>query len=114
MDDLVIRGGGILDGSGTDAVRSDFAIRDGRIVTITPRYSRTARREVDAQGSIVTLQVTSVDQKATIELLGREVLPAPGGLVLMPDAGRPAAPREGLQGGASLPGDGGGPGWRSR
>jgi len=76
MDDLVIRGGGILDGSGTDAVRGDLAIRDGRIVTITARYSRTARREVDAPGSIVTLQVTCVDQKATIELLGREVLPA--------------------------------------
>ena len=53
MDDLVIRGGGILDGSGTDAVPSDLAIRDGRIVAITPRHAGTARREIDARGLIV-------------------------------------------------------------
>jgi N-acyl-D-amino-acid deacylase len=53
MDDLVIRGGGILDGSGTDAVQGDLAIRDGRIVALTPRYAGSARREIDARGSIV-------------------------------------------------------------
>lgn len=53
MDDLVIRGGAILDGSGTDTVRGDLAIGDGRIVAITPRHAGTARREIDAQGSIV-------------------------------------------------------------
>jgi hypothetical protein len=31
---------------------------------------------VEVGADIVTLQVTSVDQKATIEVLGREVLPA--------------------------------------
>jgi N-acyl-D-amino-acid deacylase len=53
MDDLVIRGGEILDGSGTDAVHGDLAIRDGRIVAIAPRYAGTARRDIDARGSIV-------------------------------------------------------------
>ena len=53
MDDLVIGGGEILDGSGTDAVRGDLAIRDGRIVAITPCHAGTAHREIDARGSIV-------------------------------------------------------------
>ena len=42
MDDLVIR-----------AVPGDLAIRDGRIVAITPRHCGTARRVLDAEGSIV-------------------------------------------------------------
>ena len=53
MDDFVIRGGEILDGSGTEAVRGDLAIRDGRIVAITPCHAGTAHREIDARGSIV-------------------------------------------------------------
>jgi dihydroorotase-like cyclic amidohydrolase len=53
MDDLVIRGRGILDGTGTDAVQGDLAIRGGRIVAITPHYAGTARREIDARGLIV-------------------------------------------------------------
>jgi N-acyl-D-amino-acid deacylase len=53
MDDLVIRGGGILDGTGTDAVQGDLAIRDGRIVAITSHYAGTARREIDTRGLIV-------------------------------------------------------------
>src|SRR5262249_59410897 len=53
MDDLVIRGGEIMDGSGTDTVRGDLAIREGRIVAITPCHAGPARREIDARGSIV-------------------------------------------------------------
>ena len=44
MDDLVIRGGEVLDGTGADPVRGDVAIRDGAIASIGPRYSGTARR----------------------------------------------------------------------
>ena len=36
MDDLLIRGGDVLDGSGAPAVRADVAIRDGRIAAIAP------------------------------------------------------------------------------
>ena len=53
MDDLVIRGGSVLDGTGAEAVAADVAIRDGRITAIVPRYSGTARREIDARGSTV-------------------------------------------------------------
>ena len=53
MDDLVIRGGEVLDGSGSDAVRGDVAIRDGWISSISPRYSGTARGTIDARGLVV-------------------------------------------------------------
>ncbi|HSE03676.1 MAG TPA: D-aminoacylase [Methylomirabilota bacterium] len=53
MDDLVIRGGMILDGTGADPVRADLAIRDGRIAAIAPRHSGPAGRAVDAKGLIV-------------------------------------------------------------
>jgi N-acyl-D-aspartate/D-glutamate deacylase len=53
MDDLVIRGGMILDGTGADAVHADLAVRDGRIAAITPRHSGPARRVLEAQGLVV-------------------------------------------------------------
>jgi N-acyl-D-amino-acid deacylase len=53
MDDLVIRGGMLLDGTGADAVRADLAVRDGRISAITPRHSGPARRVIDARGLTV-------------------------------------------------------------
>ena len=53
MDDLVIRGGMILDGTGAAPVRTDLAVRDGRIVAIAPRQSGPARRVVEAQGLMV-------------------------------------------------------------
>jgi N-acyl-D-aspartate/D-glutamate deacylase len=53
VDDLVIRGGMILDGTGAEPVRGDLAVRDGRIASITPRHSGPARRVVDAAGLVV-------------------------------------------------------------
>ena len=53
MDDLVIRGGMILDGTGADAVPADLAVRDGRIAAITPHHSGPARRVLEAQGLVV-------------------------------------------------------------
>jgi len=53
LDDLVIRGGEVLDGSGSAAVGGDVAIRDGRIASISARYSGTARRTIDARGLVV-------------------------------------------------------------
>ena len=53
MDDLVIRGGEVLDGTGADPVRGDVAIREGAIASIGPRYSGTARRTIDAGGLVV-------------------------------------------------------------
>jgi N-acyl-D-amino-acid deacylase len=53
MDDLVIRGGMILDGTGAGPLRADLAVRDGRIAAITQRYAGSARRVVDANGLVV-------------------------------------------------------------
>lgn len=54
MHDLVIRGGSVIDGS-VDATRTtaDVAIRDGRIVEVG-KVSGPARRELDADGLLVT------------------------------------------------------------
>jgi N-acyl-D-amino-acid deacylase len=53
VDDLVIRGGMILDGTGTEPVPGDLAVRDGRIASITPRHSGPVRRVIDATGQMV-------------------------------------------------------------
>ncbi|HEX6082620.1 MAG TPA: amidohydrolase family protein, partial [Methylomirabilota bacterium] len=53
MDDLVIRGGAVLDGTGAPAARADVAIRDGVIVSIAPRYAGSARGTLDADGLVV-------------------------------------------------------------
>jgi N-acyl-D-amino-acid deacylase len=53
MDDLVIRNGAILDGTGAAAVHADLAIRDDRIVGIASRYQGAAHRTIDADGLVV-------------------------------------------------------------
>jgi N-acyl-D-amino-acid deacylase len=53
MHDLVIRGGKIVDGTGTPAVTGDVAIDGGRITSVGGK-SGAARREIDADGQIVT------------------------------------------------------------
>jgi N-acyl-D-amino-acid deacylase len=53
MDDLLIRGGDVLDGSGAPARRADVAIRGDRIVTIEGDYSGTASHVIEAKGHVV-------------------------------------------------------------
>ncbi len=53
MYDLIIRGGTVIDGSGTAPFTADVAISDGRICAIG-RGLGTARREIKADGCIVT------------------------------------------------------------
>jgi len=53
MDDLLIRGGQVVDGSGAPAVEADVCVCDGRITQVAPRSSRSARREIDARGQVV-------------------------------------------------------------
>src|SRR5260370_32802415 len=53
MDDLVIRGGEVLDGTGSAAVRADVAIRDEEIVSIAAPHAGAARRTIDARGLVV-------------------------------------------------------------
>ncbi len=53
MDDLLIRGGTLVDGTGAPARRADVLITDGRIVAIGDKLG-AARTTIDASGAIVT------------------------------------------------------------
>ncbi len=53
MHDLIIRGGTIADGSGGPLRRGDVAV-DGALVTEVGAVEGTARRQVDAEGLLVT------------------------------------------------------------
>ena len=53
MDDLLIRGGHVIDGTGARGREADVAIGGGRITAIEPRSSRAARRVIDARGAVV-------------------------------------------------------------
>jgi N-acyl-D-aspartate/D-glutamate deacylase len=51
--DVIIRGGQVLDGTGSAAVRADVGIRGDRIVTVGSLDGQSARRTIDAAGLIV-------------------------------------------------------------
>ena len=51
--DLVVRGGTIVDGSGLPRYRADVGVNDSTIVAVG-RIDGTGRREVDAEGLVVT------------------------------------------------------------
>jgi N-acyl-D-aspartate/D-glutamate deacylase len=53
MHDIVIRGGSIIDGSGSAAFTGDVAIADGRIAAVGGKQG-AAKREIDAAGLLVT------------------------------------------------------------
>src|SRR5256885_13568103 len=53
MDDLLIRGGQLIDGTGAPAREADVSVRDGRVVAVEPRSGRPARRVIDARGQVV-------------------------------------------------------------
>jgi len=53
MDDLLIRGGHVIDGAGTPGLDADVSIAGGRIVGVERRSSRSARRVIDARGQVV-------------------------------------------------------------
>ena len=44
MDDLLVRGGQVLDGTGSPAREADVRIRDGVIAEVGPTSGTTARR----------------------------------------------------------------------
>jgi N-acyl-D-amino-acid deacylase len=53
MEDIVIRGGQVIDGSGAPGRVGDVVIRDGRIVAIDGGHDRRAHRIIDATGQVV-------------------------------------------------------------
>lgn len=53
MDDIIIRGGLVVDGSGEPGFRADVAVKDGRIRAIGDLSGEKAARELDASGLVV-------------------------------------------------------------
>ena len=53
MDDLVIKNGRIVDGTGRPAFMGDVSVRDG-IITEVGATDRRARRTIDADGHLLT------------------------------------------------------------
>lgn len=51
--DIVVRGGDIVDGTGADPVRGDLAV-DGGIITAVGAVDGRGRREIDAEGHVVS------------------------------------------------------------
>ena len=54
MFDYVIRGGKVVDGTGSPAVQQDVAIQDGRIAAVGNLFDAAAHEVIDATGKIVT------------------------------------------------------------
>jgi N-acyl-D-amino-acid deacylase len=52
--DLIVRGGTVVDGSGSPGIRADIGIAGDRIVFVGDAGKRTAKRTIDATGLIVT------------------------------------------------------------
>jgi N-acyl-D-amino-acid deacylase len=52
--DIVIRGGIVVDGTGAPSERADVAVSGDRIAAIEPRIDARGRREIDAEGRVVT------------------------------------------------------------
>jgi N-acyl-D-amino-acid deacylase len=53
MDDLLIRGGHLIDGTGGAGREADVAVQAGRVAAIEPRSARPAHRVIDARGLVV-------------------------------------------------------------
>jgi N-acyl-D-amino-acid deacylase len=53
MDDLLIRGATVIDGTGGPPQYVDVAVRDGRISAVEVRRTGTAAREIDGRGRVL-------------------------------------------------------------
>jgi N-acyl-D-amino-acid deacylase len=71
--DLVIRGGRVLDGSGSPWMRADVAVNGDRIVAVGDLGSARGRREIDAAGRYVAPGFIDVHSHAASGLVRREL-----------------------------------------
>ena len=62
MDDILIRGGTVIDGSGAAPRSLDLAVRDGRISAVEQRRTRPAQRR-KAENNVVTHAEPSISRR---------------------------------------------------
>jgi N-acyl-D-amino-acid deacylase len=109
--DVLIRGGQVLDGTGTPARRADVAIRGDRIVDVGSLEGRTARRTINANGLIVAPGFIDLHTHSEMPLLadGRaESKVRQGVTVDVMGESTSVAPRDGLNAEGPTPGSLGG------
>ncbi len=108
--DLVIRGGRVIDGSGSPWTRADVGIAGDRIAAVAPPGSLDAREIVDAADNVVcpgfidimshslwplmtdARSVSKLVQGVTTEIMGEGYTPAPFGGLIAPPELHPDAP----------------------
>src|SRR5947199_4096633 len=71
--DLLIRGGEVLDGTGTAPVGADVGVRDGRIAAVGALDGASAAVEVDARARYVTPGFVDAHCHADVALLRPDV-----------------------------------------
>lgn len=74
MFDLVIRGGEVVDGTGSAPFAADVAVRDGRIVAVQPNLEGDAAEVVDATGRTVIPGIVDVHTHYDGQVTWDEVL----------------------------------------
>jgi len=67
--DLLIRGGRLVDGSGSPAVEGDVAVKDGRIARIGRLEGAQATRVIDAGGLVVAPGFIDLHTHSDLDLL---------------------------------------------
>lgn len=69
MYDIILRGGSVIDGTGTSARNADVAIADGRIVSVAPFIQEAATTELDVRGRIVCPGFVDIHTHSDLTLL---------------------------------------------
>lgn len=101
-DDLILRGGTVLDGTGAPRFQADIAIRAGRISAIGDLAGRAAAKSVDVGGLAVApgfIDVHTHDDAALIEMPAMEMKASQGvTTVICGNCGASAAPYDKTRG----------------
>ncbi|HEY3218570.1 MAG TPA: D-aminoacylase [Candidatus Limnocylindria bacterium] len=100
MTDLLIRGGTVIDGTGTPAVRADVAVTNGRITDVGAFTGRRAMRMIDARGKVIAPGFIDIhshsDESMLVNSAMESALHQGVTLVVCGNCGGSSAPVQGL------------------
>lgn len=74
MYDVLIRGGTVIDGTGSPGLRQDVAIKNGRIVALANNIEETATISIDASGCVVAPGFIDAHSHSDLMLLANPAL----------------------------------------